>query len=85
MDWSARRDGLRRRADRLGGAGVREANAHIQSGSYFGRINRPCATDRVLIHGVGSLSKQRSRRFLIAKNSEMAHQLWIVRWQSVAI
>jgi hypothetical protein len=57
MDWSARRDGLRRRADRLVGAGVREANAHIQSGSYFGRINRPCATDRVLIHGVGSLSK----------------------------
>jgi hypothetical protein len=39
------------------GAGVREANADIQSGSYFGRINRPYATDRVLIHGVGSLSK----------------------------
>jgi hypothetical protein len=39
------------------GAGLREANAEIQSGSYFGRIERPNDIDRVVIYRVESFFK----------------------------
>ena len=37
------------RRDQLG-AGVRKANAEIQSGSYFGRFERPNDIDRMVVH-----------------------------------
>jgi len=53
------KDSSEGRRDRLD-TGVREANAEIQSGSYFGRIDRPCDIDRVVIRRMGDLSKQRA-------------------------
>jgi len=35
------------------GTGVQAANAEIQSGSYFGRFNRPNDIDRIFIDRVG--------------------------------
>ena len=51
IDGSGETDSSERRRDQLG-AGVREANAEIQSGSYFGRIGRPDDIDRVVIYRV---------------------------------
>jgi hypothetical protein len=39
--------------------GVRTENAEIQSGSNFGRIDRPDDFDHGVVSRVGSLSKQR--------------------------
>ena len=36
---------------------VREANAEVQSGSYFGCFNRPDAIDRVVFHSVVAIFK----------------------------
>ena len=36
---------------------LQAANAHIQSGSYFGRIDRPYDIDRLVIHRVGAFQK----------------------------
>ena len=49
--WCGEMDAREGRRDKLG-AGVREANAEIQSGSYFGRIGRPNDIDRVVIYRV---------------------------------
>jgi hypothetical protein len=40
--------------------GVRGSNAAIQSGSCFGRIDRPCVIDSVAILHVGGFSKERA-------------------------
>jgi hypothetical protein len=36
---------------------AREANAEVQSGSYFGCFNRPDAIDRVVFHSVVAIFK----------------------------
>jgi hypothetical protein len=56
MDRRAETDSGEGRRDQLG-AGVRKANAEIQSGSYFGRIERPGDIDRVVIYRVESFFK----------------------------
>jgi hypothetical protein len=49
MDRRAETDSGEGRRDQLG-AGVRKANAEIQSGSYFGRFERPNDVDRMVVH-----------------------------------
>ena len=49
MDRRAETDSGEGRRDQLG-AGVRKANAEIQSGSYFGRFERPNDIDRMVVH-----------------------------------
>jgi hypothetical protein len=49
MDRRAETDSGEGRRDQLG-AGVQKANAEIQSGSYFGRFERPNDIDRMVVH-----------------------------------
>ena len=49
MDRRAETDSGEGQRDQLG-AGVRKANAEIQSGSYFGRFERPNDIDRMVVH-----------------------------------
>ena len=49
MDRRAETDSGEGRRDQLG-AGVQKANAEIQSGSYFGRFERPNDIGRMVVH-----------------------------------
>ena len=49
MDRRAETDSGEGRRDQLG-AGVRKPNAEIQSGSYFGRFERPNDIDPIVVH-----------------------------------